>query len=177
MDYSRNIPADDDITVIVPVKDRKFSSVGDAARALANFRHGRGRRPPESPAASEPDCGCESASDLPMPTQSADRGPGAPAQAEPEQDHAQEAPAQVADAAPPDEVRGETPSADPDARPPIEPPRSWTKDDKELFKSLPRETQERIAERERLRESDFLRRQNESADKLKALAAREQAAA
>jgi hypothetical protein len=59
--------------------------------------------------------------------------------------------------------------------PPIEPPRSWTKEDKELFASLPRATQERLAERERLRESDFLRRQNEAADKLKGLSAREQA--
>ena len=59
--------------------------------------------------------------------------------------------------------------------PPIEPPRSWTKEDKELFTSLPRETQERIAERERSRESDFLRRQNEAADKLKGLTAKEQA--
>jgi hypothetical protein len=59
--------------------------------------------------------------------------------------------------------------------PPIEPPRSWTKEDKELFASLPRATQERLAERERSRESDFLRRQNEAADKLKGLSAKEQA--
>src|SRR5215831_8612256 len=58
---------------------------------------------------------------------------------------------------------------------PIEPPRSWTKEDKELFTSLPRATQERIAERERSRESDFLRRQNEAAEKLKGLNAKEQA--
>src|SRR6266545_4123060 len=58
---------------------------------------------------------------------------------------------------------------------PIEPPRSWTKEDKELFASLPRATQERLAERERLRESDFLRRQNEAAEKLKGLTAKEQA--
>lgn len=60
-------------------------------------------------------------------------------------------------------------------QPPIEPPRSWTKEDKELFASLPRATQERLAERERLRESDFLRRQNEAAEKLKGLSAKEQA--
>jgi hypothetical protein len=41
--------------------------------------------------------------------------------------------------------------------------------------SLPRATQERVAERERLRESDFLRRQNEAAEKLKGLSTREQA--
>jgi hypothetical protein len=59
--------------------------------------------------------------------------------------------------------------------PSIEPSRSWTKEDKELFASLPRATQERLAERERSREGDFLRRQNESAEKLKGLSAREQA--
>ena len=58
---------------------------------------------------------------------------------------------------------------------PIEPPRSWTKEDKELFAGLPRATQERLAERERSREGDFLRRQNEAAEKLKGLAAKEQA--
>ena|SRR6516225_6438696 len=33
---------------------------------------------------------------------------------------------------------------------PIEPPRSWTKEDKELFTGLPRATQERLAERTRV---------------------------
>ena len=85
-----------------------------------------------------------------------------------------------ADAAPPGSdpgVRGGTEGADREAEalPPIEPPRSWTKEDKELFASLPRATQERVAERERLRESDFLRRQNEAAEKLKGLSTREQA--
>ena len=57
----------------------------------------------------------------------------------------------------------QTPGLDPGAAP-IEPPRSWTKEDKELFTGLPRATQERLAERERSREGDFLRRQNEAAD-------------
>ena len=71
---------------------------------------------------------------------------------------------------------GGTESADPAGTlPPIEPPRSWTKADKEFFTSLPRDTQERIAERERSREGDFLRRQAEAVEKLKGLAAREQA--
>jgi hypothetical protein len=75
------------------------------------------------------------------------------------------------------EIRGGTEGADREAEalPPIEPPRSWTKEDKELFASLPRATQERVAERERLRESDFLRRQNEAAEKLKGLTTRAQA--
>jgi hypothetical protein len=60
-----------------------------------------------------------------------------------------------------------TESADQQEPVSIEPPRSWTKEDKDLFASLPRATQERLAEREWLRESDFLRRQNEAAEKLK----------
>src|SRR5919204_2088569 len=86
------------------------------------------------------------------------------------------------DAAPATQDPGEkTETADPahsresGEAPPIEPPRSWTKEDKELFASLPRATQERLAERERSRESDFLRRQNEAAEKLKGLSAKEQA--
>src|SRR5262249_2519426 len=58
----------------------------------------------------------------------------------------------------PERVPGGTQGDDRADAPPIEPPRSWTKDDKELFKDLPRETQERLVERERLREGDFLRR-------------------
>jgi len=72
---------------------------------------------------------------------------------------------------------GETQATDPaDHAPSIEPPRSWTKEDKELFRGLPRDTQQRLAERERSREGDFLRRQNEAAEKLKGLAAQQQAA-
>ncbi|MGE5165135.1 MAG: hypothetical protein ACM3IH_14075 [Sphingobacteriales bacterium] len=75
----------------------------------------------------------------------------------------------------PDEVPAETQESDQEAElPPIDAPRSWTKEDKELFVSLPRETQERIADRERLRERDFLNRQNEAAEKLKGLTAKEQ---
>ncbi len=55
--------------------------------------------------------------------------------------------------------------------PPIEPLRSWSKEDKELFKGLPRETQERLADRERSRDSDFSRRQQEATEKAKALEA------
>jgi hypothetical protein len=95
----------------------------------------------------------------------------------------QESTAQAGDATSQEtpETHGGTENADPGAQednqalPPIEPPRSWTKEDKELFTSLPRETQERLAERERSRESDFLRRQNEAADKLKGLTVKEQA--
>jgi hypothetical protein len=71
----------------------------------------------------------------------------------------------------PVEAPSETEATDQAEQPPIDAPRSWTKEDKELFSSLPRETQERLAERERSREGDFLRRQNEATEAGKALAA------
>jgi|tagenome__1003787_1003787.scaffolds.fasta_scaffold20989504_12 hypothetical protein len=97
------------------------------------------------------------------------------AAAEPEQQS--EAAAAAEDAAPVEtQAPGETESADPpETLAPIEAPRSWTAEDKELFQSLPRETQERLAERERSRERDFRRSQDEAAEKLKGLTAKEQA--
>lgn len=59
--------------------------------------------------------------------------------------------------------------------PPIQPPRSWSKEDKALFKDLPRATQERLAERERSRETDFLRRQQQIVEMAKAVQAKDQA--
>src|SRR5688572_21625078 len=54
------------------------------------------------------------------------------------------------DAAPLSEAPGETEAIDPAPQePPIEPPRSWTADDKDAFRALPRETQLRISEREK----------------------------
>lgn len=94
----------------------------------------------------------------------------------PQQDSSQE------DASPEEPVPSDTESTDPapdvshetEQEPPIDAPRSWSKEDKELFKSLPRETQLRVADRERSREADFLRRQNEASEKLKGLSAQEQ---
>jgi hypothetical protein len=88
---------------------------------------------------------------------------------------AQESEAKAEDASP-EEAPGEAEEADPaEQLPPVEPPRSWTKEDKELFNSLPRETQERLSDRERSRERDFLQRQNEAAEKIKGLSVKEQA--
>ena len=61
-----------------------------------------------------------------------------------------------------------------DDQPPIDPPRSWTQAEKERFQSLPRETQEYLSHREQERETALRRSQNEAADKLKAITAREQ---
>jgi hypothetical protein len=55
-----------------------------------------------------------------------------------------------ADAAPDqDQPSGETQATEPEGNlPPIEPPRSWTTEEKERFKSLPRELQAYLSERE-----------------------------
>lgn len=82
--------------------------------------------------------------------------------------------AHEADAAPQEtEAPGETQEAEP-ALPPIEPPRSWTKEEKDRFQSLPRETQEYLANREQEREREIRRSQNEAAEKLKGMSAKEQ---
>jgi hypothetical protein len=139
-------------------------SVRDAGRALASFRHELRRKREADP---DPQASLQGSAPR------AEETSAVPQEPEPE--------SADADAAPPEELapeklaseeaRGEAETADPEAAalPPIEPPRSWTKDDKELFSSLPRATQERIAERERLREGDFLRRQNEAAELRKAM--------
>ncbi|TGN75959.1 hypothetical protein EOW77_0032345 [Bradyrhizobium yuanmingense] len=85
------------------------------------------------------------------------------------------------DAAPPqeepgDEVESEATDPEEEALPPIEAPRSWTKEEKEAFKSWPREAQESIARVASTREAEFRRSQNEVATKEKALADRLQAA-
>jgi len=82
-----------------------------------------------------------------------------------------------ADAAPPEEAHGETEDADPaEQQPPIEPPRSWTKAEKERFATLPRETQDYIHAREQEREREFRRSQNEIAEQRKAIQAEREAA-
>jgi len=70
---------------------------------------------------------------------------------------------------------GETHEADP-AKPPIAPPRSWTKDARTHWQTLPREMQAYVATREQERERELRRSQNEVAAKLKRLASKEQAA-
>lgn len=56
--------------------------------------------------------------------------------------------------------------------PPIEPPRSWTKEEKEAFAKWPREAQESIARVASTREAEFRRSQNEAAEAKKAMDAR-----
>jgi hypothetical protein len=53
--------------------------------------------------------------------------------------------------------------------PAIEPPKSWGKDEQELFATLPREWQGRIAERERSRDAELARHQREAAEQRRTL--------
>lgn len=63
----------------------------------------------------------------------------------------------------------EAATAEPEATelPPIEPPRSWTKEAKERWQSLPRETQDYLAQREQERDRELRRSQNEAAEQRK----------
>lgn len=135
-------------TVITLAADTpKELSVSEAARALR-----AARKPPEA-----------------APIESA---PAPAAEAPPEQPEL----ADEANAAPPEEApSGDTPEIEPaEAQPPIEPPRSWTKDVKERWAALPRDVQEEVARIEQSREREVRRTQNETAEKLKGLTAKEQ---
>lgn len=134
-------------------------SLRDAARALASARK------PRSPAAENDAARKHMAENATEPEAQA---------SDPEPSETQRL-ADEANAAPPEEAPGETQEADPAEQPPIEPPRSWTKEAKERWQSLPRETQEYLAEREQERDREVRRSQNEAAEKTKALTAKEQA--
>lgn len=96
---------------------------------------------------------------------------------EPEKVEAPQELAEEANADQPEADPGETKEPDPvvEELPPIEPPRSWTKEEKARFQSLPRETQEYLSQREQERDAAIRRSQNEAAEKLKGLSAKEQA--
>jgi hypothetical protein len=101
------------------------------------------------------------AEEAPPPKARDERGKFARSEPDPEIPSQEESTAE--DEAPPpgDDDQG---TADPaPEEPSVEPPRSWTKDEKEAFKLLPPEHQQRIAERERTREADIRRGQDETA--------------
>jgi hypothetical protein len=154
--------------VQVPPPAGEAISTRDAARSLASFR--LKQRAGESASPQDDRRPAAAAAAAPPADQSADAAAtpdsSAPAQAE-------------ADAAPPTETEatGETTaSAEPPAAQaspaelaPIEPPRSWTKEARERFASLPRETQEYLAQREQDRDRELRRSQNEAAEQRKVL--------
>lgn len=92
-------------------------------------------------------------------TNSADEAEAAPAEEQPSGDEEPEA-------------------AEPEAEklPPIEPPRSWTKEAKEQWQALPRNTQEYLAQREQERDREVRRSQNEAAEQRKAISTEREAA-
>jgi len=157
--------------VQVPSPAGEAISTRDAARSLASFRLKQRASASESSSAQEQSRPASDAAAVPPADQSADAAatPDASAQAAAEADAA--SPAQSG-------TTGETTeSAEPPAaQAPIEPPRSWTKEARERFASLPRETQEYLAEREQERDRELRRGQNEAAEQRKALEAERQKA-
>jgi hypothetical protein len=156
--------------VQIPPPAGEAISTRDAARSLASFRlkqrAGESANPQDDrrPAAAAPPAD-------PSADAAATADPSAPAPAD-------------ADAAPPTEATGETTASDeppaqqasPAEPAPIEPPRSWTKEARERFASLPRETQEYLAQREQDRDRELRRSQNEAAEQRKVLEAERQKA-
>ncbi len=99
------------------------------------------------------------------------RGKQQEAEAPTEQPAVQEsetAPA-VDDAAPPKEATPSETQESEETESPIEPPRSWSKDEKERFNELPRETQEYLAERESQRDRAVNQAQKEAAETRKSI--------
>ena len=89
----------------------------------------------------------------------------------------QETPPPEAATAPAEEATSSeeaTATTEPAELPPIEPPRSWSKEWKEEFKSYPRELQEKVAAREQDRETNLRRGQNDLAEQRKAFEAQRQ---
>lgn len=69
----------------------------------------------------------------------------------------------------------QTEATEQDQNPPIEPPRSWTKEAKDRWATLPRETQEYLAQREQERDRGLRQSQNEIAEARKAAQAEREA--
>jgi hypothetical protein len=135
------------IAVITPAADTGENlSISQAARALAAARHKPKEQEAAAPAQVE-----QAPQELP------DEGNAAPPEAE----------------APSEEISEAEPA---EALPPIEPPRSWTKEAKDRWESLPRETQEYLAQREQERDREVRQSQNKSAEERKAIEAERQKA-
>jgi hypothetical protein len=139
--------------VQIPAPAGTTISTRDAARTLASFR--LKQREPEQ--AQE------------------EARPAAEAEAAPPVDESAEASADAASPSGSETTGATTESAEPPAaQAPIEPPRSWTKEARERFLSLPRETQEYLAAREQDRDRELRRGQNEAAEQRKAMEAERQ---
>lgn len=85
-----------------------------------------------------------------------------------------ESPAEGDAARPEQDATGETQGVDPAEKPPLELPRSWTKDRTEYWNKLDPDTQSFLLDQDRKASAEVRRVQNEAADKLKGLTAKEQ---
>ncbi len=95
-----------------------------------------------------------------------------PAEAPPEQPPAQESEAPAEEVAKPEEASpDQTQESEQAEEPAIEPPRSWSKEEKERFLEFPRETQEYLAERENQRDRAVNQAQKEAAETRKSIEA------
>jgi len=81
-----------------------------------------------------------------------------------------------ANAAPAEQATGEMEEEDPAETPPLPLPRSWTKEQAEHWTALPRATQEYLTAQDSKASAEVRRVQNEAAEKLKGLTAKEQQA-
>jgi hypothetical protein len=139
--------------VQIPAPANPTISAREAARSLASFRLKQrdsdgeaALAPPSQNESADADAPADAASSITSETPG--EGTASPEGSEPEATAQAEPPADEA---------------------PIEPPRSWTKEAHERFASLPRETQEYVAQREQERDRELRRVQNESAAERAAL--------
>jgi len=84
--------------------------------------------------------------------------------------------AEQADAAPPPEANGETEAIDPAQEPPIDPPKSWSKQDRELWAKLDRDVQQRLLARDSDDTTAVRKAQQDAAEHRKAAEAERQKA-
>lgn len=124
--------------VVTPAADTAPLTPSELGRALSHARWGK-NKPPQAQASAEP-----SATE---PEPIAENASAAPVAEQPSGE--------------------QTVEAEPAAEPPIERPRSWTKDVDDVWQSLPRPLQEKVAAREQEREREIRRSQNEAAEQRK----------
>lgn len=145
--------------VTTTTNDGSPISVREASRLIGAARRAEAEKPPETP-------------DKPTPQRAPDGKFAA-------RDNTVSAPADDDAAAavqPPGETTPDVTDAAPPEAPPVDPPRSWTNEDKEAFKALPPDIQQRIADRERARDVEIRKGQDEAAKARKAVDAERQQA-
>jgi hypothetical protein len=140
-------PGEPYTAIAIPDAPASFSGIHEAARALSKYREK-------------------------LATDSAQATPEPAAQ-----ESATPEPSDEADGAPPQEATAEDQAPDPvQDEPPLELPRSWTRDRAEHWAKLDRDTQQFLLDHDRKASAEVRRAQNEAAEKLKSITAKEQAA-